>query len=276
MDTLTDTSAPLAIEERIVDGYAQPIRLRLYRPRGIAGLPMLLYFHGGGFIGGSLDDADSAARQIARELGALVVSVGYSLAPRFPFPAAPEDAYAAMRWAQAHADALGGDPRRIAVAGDDAGGNLATCLTLIARDRDSTTFAAQVLIGPMLDPSLSCLDHAAAQPPTGVEPDARICALRYRQYLPKVMQRLHPYAAPIESARLANLPPALILTAQNDPLHVEAEKYAAALIRAGVPTTVRRFCDISHTALTTHAPTLNATIEFLREHLSRTMRPRRR
>lgn len=239
--------------------------MRLHRLDGVANLPVVLYFHGGGFVGGNLDDADAPARFIARHCPALVLSVGYALAPARPFPAAPEDAYAATAWAAANAENYGADVSRMAVVGDDAGGNLAACLSLMARDRGDIKVAAQAMIGPMLDPSMTRLGDAAR-----IKSDltAAECADSYRQYLPQSAQRTHPYAAPLESLRLRGLPPAFIATAECDVLHVEAEKYAAALIAAGVRTQVARFAGITHAALRSHLPVLHDITEFLRRSLA--------
>src|SRR5450830_1522316 len=182
-----------------------------------------------------------------------------------PFPAAPEDAYAAACWAVKNAAELHIDITRIAVAGDDAGGNLAASLTMITRDRCAVPFAAQVLISPMLDPSMTLLGDAKR---LKSDMTAEDCALRYRQYLPQTMQRLHPYAAPLEASRLAGLPPAFIATAECDVLHHEAEKYASSLIRAGVHTQVARFAGITHEALRSHIPLLKEIVEFLRRRFS--------
>lgn len=227
-------------------------------------LPVVLYFHGGGFVGGSLDDADLPARFIAEHCPALVLAVGYALAPARPFPAAPEDAHAAALWTAAHATDLGGDARRLAVAGDDAGGNLAASLTLIARDRNGPEIIAQALVGPMLDPSMTRLGDG---PRLNSDLSAATCADCYRQYLPHSRQRLHPYASPLASVRQAGLPPALIVTAECDVLHNEAEKYAAALIAAGVPTQVVRFAGVTHAALAGHRPALDEIAHFLRHRL---------
>lgn len=118
----------------------------------------MLYLHGGGFVAGSLDEADVTARALAAQARIAVLSLDYSLAPRHPFPAAPEDAHAALRWLARHAADLRLDAQRLAVAGDDAGGNIAAAAALIARDRNGPALAAQVLIGPMLDP-----EHDAAR-----------------------------------------------------------------------------------------------------------------
>ncbi|NIF53921.1 alpha/beta hydrolase [Burkholderia sp. Ax-1724] len=251
--------AALEITDVQIDGHAQEITLRLYRLAKKTALPVLLYFHGGGFTRGSIEQADFAARYFAEHLPALVVSVGYSLAPRFPFPAAPEDAHRAALWVQTRARAFGGNSRKIGVAGHDAGGQLANCLAFIARDRGDVPIAAQALFGPMLDPSLTRLGDERR---LGSDITASECAACYRAYLPKASQRMHPYAAPLESARLAGLPATLIATAQNDVLHVEAEKYASNLIDAGVQTQVARYPSVSHAALADHPPALQEAVRF--------------
>ncbi|MCC8396071.1 alpha/beta hydrolase [Paraburkholderia sp. MMS20-SJTR3] len=251
--------AVLEVTDVRIDGHAQEITLRLYRLAKKTSLPVLLYFHGGGYTKGSIDQADFAARYFAEHLPALVVSVGYSLAPRFPFPAAPEDAHRAALWAQTRARAFGGNSRKIGVAGHDAGGQLANCLAFIARDRGDVEIVAQALFGPMLDPSLTRLGDEQR---LGSDITARECAACYRAYLPQASQRMHPYAAPLESCRLSGLPATLIATAQNDVLHVEAEKYASNLIDAGVRTQVVRYPSVSHAALADHPPALQEAVRF--------------
>ena len=267
MHSASDGREPVAptITNFSIPGPIGMIPVRLYRPAAIPGsgprLPLVLYFHGGGFVGGNLDDADLQASYIARHGHTAVLSVSYALAPAKPFPAAPEDAYAAAIWAYKHAADLQIDQRRIAVAGDDAGGNLAASLTMIVRDRCALSLVAQVLISPMLDPSMRLLGDAKR---LNSDTNASTCADCYRQYLPNTMQRLHPYAAPLEVTRLAGLPAAFIGTAECDVLHLEAERYAGALIRAGVHTQVARFAGITHGALRTHIPLLRDIVDFLR------------
>ncbi|PLK47017.1 alpha/beta hydrolase [Uliginosibacterium sp. TH139] len=258
-------TTPQPPQDLSIPGPAGPLALRVYRPgTARAGLPIVLYFHGGGFIGGSLDDAHAAAAFIAEHTPALVIAVDYALAPAKPFPAAPEDAYAAARWAVEHAAELGGAPERLAVAGDDAGGNLAAALSLIARDRNGPAILAQVLVGPMLDPSMTRLGDGAR---LNSDLSAATCADCYRQYLPQPRQRLHPYASPLVSVRQAGLPPALIITAECDVLHKEAETYAEALIAAGVATQVVRLAGLKHAALASHRPALAEIAHFLRRRL---------
>jgi acetyl esterase/lipase len=263
-DSAEDTGAQandvtLEVTDVRIDGHAQPITLRLYRLTKRTALPVLLYFHGGGFTKGSIECADFAARYFAEHLPALVVSVGYSLAPRFPFPAAPEDAHRAVLWVKTRARAFGADTKRIGVAGYDAGGQLANCLAFMTRDRGDVRIEAQALFGPMLDPSLTRLGDETR---LGSDITASECAACYRAYLPQAAQRMHPYAAPLESSRLAGLPATLIATAQNDVLHVEAEKYASNLIDAGVQTQVVRFPSVSHAALADHPPALQEAVRF--------------
>ncbi|MCB4361601.1 alpha/beta hydrolase [Quatrionicoccus australiensis] len=256
---------PITAEDLSIPGPAGPLALRLYRPSmAQVALPVVLYFHGGGFVGGSLNDADASATFIAEQTPALVVAVDYALAPARPFPAAPEDAHAAAQWTVEHAAGLGGDPARLAVAGDDAGGNLAAALTLIARDRNGPAILAQALVGPMLDPSMTRLGDGAR---LNSDLSAATCADCYRQYLPQTRQRLHPYASPLISVRQAGLPPALIVTAECDVLHKEAEHYAEALIAAGVPTQVVRFAGVNHATLASHRPALAEIAHFLRRRL---------
>jgi acetyl esterase len=255
----TASASALELSDVQIEGHAQDITLRLYRRPSKTALPVVLYFHGGGFVRGTLDDADFSARYFAQHLPALVVSVDYSLAPKFPFPAAPEDAYRAARWVEARARAFGGNAKRLAVAGHDAGGQLANGLAFIARDRGDVHIAAQALFGPMLDPSMTRLGDERR---LASDITARECAACYRAYLPQAAQRMHPYAAPLESARLAGLPATLIATAQNDVLHVEAEKYASALIGAGVLTQVVRYPSVSHAALAEHIPALQEAVQF--------------
>jgi acetyl esterase len=259
------TELGLCIEDVQIGGHAQTITLRSYRPAvKRSAVPVILYFHGGLFTSGTLDDGDVVASLIARSAPAWVLSVGYSLAPRFPFPHATEDGYRALLWAVAQARAQRADPRRIGLAGHDAGGNLATCVAAIARDRTEVKIGAQALIAPLLDPSMTRLADESGMD-TGF--DVGACARGYAEYLPGLMHRLHPYAAPIESRRLWGLPPALICSVRSDPLRVEAERYASALIAAGVPTEMTRYGETSRQDIVRHKATLLDLVSFFRKRL---------
>jgi acetyl esterase/lipase len=226
---------PVIVEESSYDGYAGKLRVRIHRPTTQRATSVLaLYLHPGRFIAGDLDATDDPARALAVRLSIAVAVPAYSLATAQPFPAAAEDAYAALVWAHTHGVQKRKSTRRIVVIGEEAGGNLAAALAMMSRDRGGPPLAAQVLIAPMLDPTLSSCSMRAG------DAKATSCSEAYRCYLPRAADRLHPYAAPALSTRLAGLAPALILSMQDDPLRDEAETYGAKLIAAGVKTHVTR------------------------------------
>jgi acetyl esterase/lipase len=254
-------SLPVRVNGVTIDGHAQRIRLRIYRPLASAqALPVVLYLHGGGFLRGDLDYADAAATAIATGTPAIVVAVGYSLSPRFPFPVPLEDGYLAGLWAVNNVRDFGGDAQRLGIAGHDAGGNLATGIAAMARDRKEFTLSAQALLAPLLDPSMTRLTDASRL--HDIDLSASECALGYRSYLPNALQRLHPYAAPLESRRLARLPPTLIVSAAQDLCHGEGEAFARALIAAGVPTESVLYVDASHGSIATHPEALADVASF--------------
>jgi acetyl esterase len=232
----------LVVKELDVAGFDSPLAARLYRAAVDGKRDLLIvFFHGGGFDDGDLDESDSFLRRLADASGyPVVLSSTYTLAPVKPFPAAAEDAHAVVNWAKKNKTKLGWTGKRLIVAGIEAGGNLAAVAAMMSRDRGGPALAGQILIMPMLDPGLSSC--SMREMPTC--PDkARVfdeCAAAYRGYLPHAADRSHPYASPLQSSRLKNLPPALILSADDDPLRDEAEAYGAKLINAGVRTTVRR------------------------------------
>jgi acetyl esterase len=199
-----------------------------------AGLPLAVYFHGGLFNCGKVEDAEAIARAIAT--AAVVVCVDYPLAPKLHFPATVELAFQSLLWSAAHAADLGANAARLILAGDQAGGNLAAAVAMMVRDRglqiDHARLKGQILINPMLDPQQTTKSMQSA--------DDCPCQKAWRDYLPCVSDTLHPYAAPALSKRLGGLAPALIMSSEFDPLRDEAEQYAAKLIAAGVPVQVRR------------------------------------
>lgn len=213
----------------------EKVALQVYgKAKRKSALPVVVYFHGGLFNCGSVEDAAELARSLASE--AVVVCVDYPLAPKLHFPATVEVALEALQWTAAHAPKLGADARRLFVAGDQAGGNLAAAVAMMARDRglriDHARLEGQVLINPMLDPQQATKSmQAAADCP---------CRKAWTDYLRCASDALHPYAAPVSSSRLGGLAPALIVSAELDPLRDEAEQYAGKLIAAGVPVQMRR------------------------------------
>lgn len=237
-----DDSQQLAVHDLQVGGAEGPLAARLYKA-GVDGKRdvLIVFFHGGGFVDGDLEGPDVFLRHLAEDSGnPVVLSSSYTLATVKPFPAAVEDAHAVLLWAKKNKSKLGWTGKRMLVAGIEAGANLAAVCALMARDRGAPQLAGQILMMPMLDPGLSTC--SMREMPTCVD-QAKVvneCAAAYRGYLPNAADRGHPYASPLQSSRLKRLPPALILSTEDDPLRDEAEAYGGKLIQSGVPTTVRR------------------------------------
>jgi acetyl esterase len=207
------------------------VPLRLYRPAGSAALPVLVYFHGGGWVIGDLETHDVLCRQLSVASRAAVVSVDYRLAPEHAFPAAVDDCVAATRWVRSQAAALGLDPARLAVGGDSAGGNLAAVVCIALRDAGEAQPAAQLLIYPATDQRALAPSHTANGQGYLLTSDS-IQYYRSR-YLPEPSQWTDWRASPLLAADHTRLPPALVLTAGYDPLRDEGRQYADALSAAG-------------------------------------------
>jgi acetyl esterase len=212
------------------------LAVRVFRPDGADDpSPVTVYYHGGGWVIGSVETHDAECRGLANRTRTVVVSVDYRLAPEHPYPAAPDDCYAAVCHVVARADELGVDPDRLAVAGDSAGGNLATVVALMARDRDGPTIGYQMLIYPCCDidpdrwPSMT-------ENGTGYLLTESTVRWFYRHYVGAERFVDEPYAAPIRVTDLSGLPPAQVVTAEFDPLRDEGAAYARALAGAGVDT----------------------------------------
>lgn len=239
--------------DRTIPGPRGDIKIRIYRPHAQEGLPLLLFMHGGGFILGDLDSHDEAARVLTMAADCVTVAVDYRLAPENPFPAAPEDCFAALRWAAAHARTFGADPSRIAVVGDSAGGNLAAVMALRARDEGGPKLLGQVLVYPVTD-----LEASYDVPPA---PDGNYyfltkedCAYFNQLYLTGRPDARHPHASPMFSEDVAGLPPALVITAEYDSLCRQGEAYAARLKAAGVEVEHTRYAGAIHGFFTMPVP----------------------
>jgi acetyl esterase len=231
--------------DRTIPGPDGDIKIRIYRPHAEEGLPVVMFMHGGGFILGDLDSHDEVARVITMQTDCVTVAVDYRLAPEYPFPAAPEDCFAALRWVAEHAEEFGGDATRIAVAGDSAGGNLAAVLTLRARDEDGPEICGQVLIYPLTD----AVDADEFQP----APDGKLHFFKAKDgayfnslYFQDPANARHPHASPMFAEALADLPPALVITAEYDPLCRQGEAYVARLKAAGVEVAHSRYGGAIH------------------------------
>ncbi|WP_051289274.1 alpha/beta hydrolase [Mycobacterium sp. URHD0025] len=270
------------VANQTIPGPAGDIPVRIYHPldpaESTAGLPVLVYFHGGGFVLCDLDSHDSCCRRLANGIGAIVVSVDYRLAPEHPYPAAVEDAWAATEWAAANAGELGGDPHRLVVAGDSAGGNLAAVVAMTARDRGGPPIAFQVLIYPVVDQRRK---SSLSSPHTrsGVL-TAEHMQWFTAQYLGDSGAQTDVSASPI-LGDMTGLPDGHVLTGALDPLCEEGEEYARMLAAGGAKVSVRRYergfhgffnladhlpaaaeatddvCAVVHSALNTHDHTSN-------------------
>ena len=227
------------VEDRVIEETGLP--LRIYRPEASGPLPTLVYFFGGGWTLGSIDTADGICRQLANAVPCQVITVGYRLAPENPFPAAVNDCHQATQWIAAHADEL--EVGRIAVGGDSAGGNLAAATTLLARE-SGPALAAQLLVYPnTLCGSETASMRAGADPflfnKTSVD-------WYWDHYLTEPADGRNPLASPLLAESHADLPPALVITAEYDPLRDEGEFYAEKLYAAGVPTQLSRYDGMVH------------------------------
>ncbi|MEB3068528.1 alpha/beta hydrolase [[Mycobacterium] vasticus] len=229
----------VAGEDRVIDGPGGDLPIRIYRPAGApaSGAPVVVFFHGGGFVAGDLDTHDGTARLHAAGADSVVVSVDYRLAPEHPFPAAVDDAFAATKWVAAHADELGVDPARLAVAGDSAGGNLAAVVSQLARDAGGPAIAFQLLWYPATtyDISLPSFTENAHAPIIDTEAIAAL-SLAYAGHVD--LSNPPPALAPARATNLAGLPPAYIAVAGHDPLRDDGIRYGELLAAAGVPVQV--------------------------------------
>jgi acetyl esterase len=217
--------------------------VRVYTPDSPTPRSLVVFFHGGGFVFCSIDTHDGLCRRLADATGAVVVSVGYRLAPEHRYPAGLDDCYAALVWAHGHAAELGADPARLVVTGDSAGGNLAACAALLARDRGGPPIAFQVLVYPVVD--AECATPSFTENGEGYFLDATSMRWFWAQYLGDGT-RADAYASPCRATDLSGLPPALVITAEYDPLRDEGEAYAEQLRADGVPVTYRRFDGMIH------------------------------
>jgi acetyl esterase len=245
MQRPTERTTVAQVSDRTIPGPRGDIRIRIYRPSAAEGLPLVLFMHGGGFILGDLESHDEVARMLTSLTDCVTVSVDYGLAPESRFPAAPEDCFAALKWAAAHARELGADASRIAVAGDSAGGNLAAVMALKARDEGGPGLRGQVLIYPAAD--LEDAMEFQPAPDGGYYLLGRTDGAYFNSlYLGDPGQVRHPHASPMFAEDLSRLPPALVITGEYDPLCRQGEAFAASLEAAGVPVTKRRYAGAIH------------------------------
>lgn len=239
---------PGGVRELTVRGAAGMLRARLYNPIYATSLPVIVFYHGGGFVLGDLDTHDNLCRRLANGSGCAVISVEYRRAPEVRFPAPLEDCYAALCDVVARAAELGIDANRLAVAGDSAGANLATVVCILARDRGGPTIRYQALWYPCVD--ATCNTPSMQELARGYMISRELMQWLWESYveLPELLR--HPLVSPVFATPLTDLPPASITTAEFDPLRDEGEEYASYLQAAGVPVVARSYNGMIHGFLT--------------------------
>ncbi|MGB5810372.1 MAG: alpha/beta hydrolase [Polyangiales bacterium] len=235
---------PVERSDRTLQGAGGALRIRTYRPPGEGPFGALVYFHGGGWVVGSIDTHDGTCQRLCHGSGYVVIAVDYRLAPEDPYPAGFDDCIYATSWVATNAAELSVDPRRLAVGGDSAGGNLAAAVALAARDRGGPPIDFQLLVYPAVDSNFtrpSCTENAEGYVLTMDD-----LKWYWDQYQPNVAARTHPYCTPFNAPSLSGLPAALVITAEFDPLRDEGNDYADRLAQHGVPTTRSQYAGAIH------------------------------
>ncbi|WP_161780935.1 alpha/beta hydrolase [Criblamydia sequanensis] len=220
------------------------IPLRIYIPNATTSLPVMVYFHGGGWVFGSVEEADAVCRRLSNHLGCIIASVDYRLAPEFPFPKPLEDAYEAVKWVSKNTYLFGGDGENVFVGGESAGGNLAGAVALMARDNNGPKLSAQLLIYPVISPFI--LDEIYDKCPDQYFLTKEAMKYFWSQYIQNEEDLKNPYAALDFSSKLENLPKTLIVTAEYDPLAYDGEKYSSQLQNAKVTVIHKSFAGLIH------------------------------
>jgi len=229
-----------SVEDRAITANGAQIPLRIYRPEGgPAVTPALVWFHGGGWVIGSLDGSDFGCRIMANASGCTVISVDYRLAPEYKFPTAVDDCLAVTKWVAENGPELGVDGARIAVGGDSAGGNLAAVVSQLARDGGGPAIASQALVYPVTNYDFSTASYRDNAEGYLLERDSM--EWFWGHYLRSEADGASTKASPLRHTNLAGLPPAIVLTAEFDPLRDEGEAYAKRMRAAGVPVEARRY-----------------------------------
>ncbi len=232
------------VRDWVVPGPYGEFPVRVFTPAGTGPFPAYVSFHGGGWWMGNFAMTEGECRHIVRDVGCVVVSVDYHLAPEHKFPIPVEDCYTATTWVVEHAVELDVDPERVAVGGGSSGGNLAAAVCLMARDRGGQSLVFQLLVNPVTNFDFSTLSYQ--QNGDGYLLTRDTMAWFWDLYLSEPSDGSNPYAAPMQAKDLSGLPPALVITAEYDPLRDEGEEYGRRLQAAGVPATVSRYDGMIH------------------------------
>ena len=232
------------VEDCTIPGPDGEVPVRIYTPAGSGPFPGLAWFHGGGWVVGDLDTADGSSRHLCVGANCVVVSVDYRLAPETKFPGPAEDCYAATQWLASNAVSLNVDPTRIATGGDSAGGNLSAAVSLMSRDRGGCNLVFQLLVYPVTERNFQTVSYIENGEGYSLSRDGMIWF--WDHYLAGDADATNPYAAPMHASDLSGLPPALVITAEFDPLRDEGEAFGQKLAEAGVPTTCTRYDGMTH------------------------------
>jgi acetyl esterase len=234
------------ISHELIPGPAGNLLARIYRPQGNGPFPVLVYFHGGGWVIANLGTYDASCRALTNAAKCMVVSIAYRQAPEHKFPAAAEDAYAALQWVMANAAQLKGDPKRVAVGGESAGGNLATVTCLMARDQKGKMPVHQMLIYPVTNYAFNTLSYQEIGTNPGVPLNRLGMQWFWEQYLKSPSDGSNPYASPLRAKSLKGLPPATVITADIDPLRSEGQDYAQRLRTEGIAVRTTNYTNVTH------------------------------
>lgn len=232
------------VEDRTISLTGRELPIRIYTPKGEAPFPALIFYHGGGWVLGSIESHDAICRELANMASCIVISVEYRLAPEHKFPSAVDDAYESLEWVASHADELGIDASKMAVGGDSAGGNLATVACLISKERSGPKVVHQFLLYPSTGPAADY--PSMTENAEGYLLTKDMMSWFQKHYIENPEDQTNPYLSPILSENLEDLPPATILTAQFDPLRDVGIAYAEKLKEHGVAVYHRNYDDLIH------------------------------
>lgn len=257
------------IDNRSIPGPEGSIPIRIYTPSGSGPFPVIVYYHGGGWVFATIETYDASARALSDAVNAIVVSVEYRKAPEHRFPAAHRDAYAAYEWVLANAQQISGDPTAIAVAGESAGGNLAAAVSMMAREREQPMPVHQVLIYPVTGYDFSTpsyQENAQAMPL-----NRAMMVWFFEKYLNNPQDAKDPRISLTNAQYLKDLPPTTIITAEIDPLRSEGLRYAERLRQEGVPVHYRNFEGVTHEffGMSAAVPDAKEAVRFVAAHLRR-------
>lgn len=240
------------------------IPVRIYTPNANQkSLPVMMFFHRGGWVFGSVEEADPVCRKLANHIGCVVASVDYRRAPEHPFPKPVEDCYDATQWVAKNAARFGGDPKNVIVCGESAGGNMATVVALMTRDRKGAPLSKQLLICPVI--SSTCDEKVYANSVDKYFITLDSMKFFWNMYLQSAGDQTNPYASPDKGTDLSGLPPAVIITAEYDPLRIEAEDYGRKLDKAGVKVTTKCFPGVIHSFIDLPIYEENQMVSWIKE-----------